>query len=83
MNSDHAIPRIVVATLAAVVIIGVAAMSYLATTQTPIPDQLDRLVVGAMGALGAILATTRAAGDPPAEVQVVNEADEPVPVEAT
>lgn len=78
--TDRRIPLIVVATLAAVVIIGLGAMAYLATTQTPIPDQLDRLTFGALTALGAILATTR--GSEPAPVVVQNKPDDPVPVDA-
>lgn len=66
--NGHRIPVIVVVTLAVLVIGGAAAIAFLAFTQTPIPDQLDRLVSTALGALGAILATTRASDDPPTPV---------------
>lgn len=62
--SDRRIPLIVVLTLAAVVVVGTGFMGYLATTQTPIPDQLDRLTFGALTAIGAILATTRSSSEP-------------------
>lgn len=76
---DRMIPRIVVVTLAVVVVGGGAAMAFLASTQTTIPDQIDRLVTVAIGALGAILASTRGGEDPPTEVVVTNEATDPVP----
>ena len=77
--TDGRIPLIVVVTLAVVVVLGEAAMAYLAFTGTAIPDQLDRIATLAIGALAAILATTR--GTDPAPVQVMNEPDEPVPVD--
>lgn len=50
--------RVVVVALALVVVGGLAAVTYLATTQTPIPDALDRLVFTALGSLGTLLAKT-------------------------
>jgi hypothetical protein len=76
--SDRRIPLIVVATLALVVVLGATFEGYLAAAHTPIPDQLDRLVVGCLGALSAILATTRADVQP---VQVMNKEADAVPVE--
>ena len=79
MNGHH-IPIVVVVTLAVLVVGGAAAIAFLAFTQTPIPDQLDRLVSTALGALGAILATTRGGTDA-TPVIVENQPDNPVPVE--
>lgn len=78
MNSDNFAVRAVVCTLAIVTVGGFAAIAYLSSTQTPIPDQLDRLVAGAMGALIGILAATRTGT---AEVSVVNPPGDPLPVE--
>lgn len=73
----HHIPTIVVIVLGIVAVGGGAAMSYLAMTQTPIPDQLDRYAFGALTALCAILATTRSESvtvdNPPSDP--VNTAD--------
>ncbi len=62
------IPFVVVVTLAIVTISGLASMVYLAACGTAIPDQIDRLTVGASSALAAILATTRAGDEPPTPV---------------
>lgn len=76
--TDHRIPLIVVGALAIVVVLGGAWMGYLASTSTAIPDQLDRLVVGALGGLVGILATTRG-GDTPQRVTVENEETDAIP----
>jgi TRAP-type C4-dicarboxylate transport system permease small subunit len=71
---------VVVVTLATISILGMGIMGYLAMTQTPIPDQIDRLTFGALTALGALLATTRG-NDQSTPVTVVNNSDQAVPVE--
>ncbi len=58
MSTDRLTIRTVVFTLASVVVVGVTAMVLLAATHTAIPDQLDRLVVGALSGLVGLLAKT-------------------------
>lgn len=50
--------RVVVVALALVVVGGLGSIVFLAATQTPIPDALDRLIFSALGATGALLAKT-------------------------
>lgn len=77
-SSDGFAVKIVVCTLAVIAVGGFASISYLAFTGTAIPDQLDRLIAGAVGALIGILAATRTGTT---DVQVVNEGPgEAVPV---
>lgn len=71
--------RIVVIALAVVVVGGLASIVFLASTQTPIPDAMDRLVFTALGSLGTIL--TRPTDDGTQDVQVVNDAADRIPVE--
>lgn len=78
--NGKAIPTIVVVTLAILAVAGLGLMGFLATTQTPIPDQIDRLTVGAVSALAAILATTRGATETQ-QVVVKNPPTDPVPTE--
>jgi hypothetical protein len=76
--------RVVVIALAVVVVGGLAAVVFLASTETPIPDTLDRLVFSALGAISALLAKTAvsvATGTTP--VEITNTADAPVPVSET
>ena len=82
MNGHH-IPVVVVVTLALVVLGGLAFIGFLATTGTAIPDQLDRLVSTALGALGAILATTRGGTDATPVVVENRGREEAIPVEPT
>jgi len=83
MKSDLFPTRVVVVALALVVVGGLGAIVFLASTQTPIPDALDRLVFSALGAIGALLAkTSGTVADPPAQVQITNTPADPVPVEA-
>lgn len=73
--------RTVVLALAMVVVGGMGSIVFLASTQTPIPDALDRLVFASLGAISALLAKTAisvAAGSTP--VEITNPADNPVPV---
>lgn len=80
MTSDHFAVRVVVVTISAGAILGLVAVGYLATTGTAIPDQLDRLVTLFAGALIGVLARTSSTDDAQ-QVQVVNEATDPVHVE--
>lgn len=80
MSTDRLTVRVVVGTLALVVVGGVAVMALLATTHTAIPDQLDRLVSLCAGGLIALLAKT-STGDDAQDVQVVNDDTQPVPVD--
>lgn len=74
--------RVVVLALALVVVGGMGSIVFLASTQTPIPDALDRLVFSALGAIGALLAKTAISVTPGAtQVEVTNTPDAPVPVE--
>lgn len=83
MATDRFTIRTVVVALAAVVVGGVACMGYLSMTQTPIPDQFDRLVTYLAGVLSGVLASTHSKSDedPPDKVEVVNEPDNAVPVD--
>ena len=76
--SDLFPTRVVVVALALVVVGGLAAVTFLASTQTPIPDALDRLVFTALGSLGTLLAKTALEGS---QVEIVNDDANPVPVE--
>ena len=79
-GSDSFSVKVVVITLAILTLGGAAAISYLSFTGTTIPDQLDRLTAGAVGALVGILASTRTGTTP---VTVENRPGDPVPVEET
>jgi hypothetical protein len=73
--------RVVVIALAIIVVGGMGSVVFLASTQTPIPDALDRLVFSALGAISALLAKTAVSTIPgPTEVQVTNTEADPVPV---
>lgn len=73
--------RVVVLALAFVVVGGLASVVFLASTQTPIPDALDRLVFASLGALSALLAKTAVSVTPgPTPVEVTNAPTDPVPV---
>ena len=74
--------RVVVVGLVLVLILGMGAVTFLAFTQTPIPDILGTLVVGALTGTTALLARTN--GSPESTpVTVTNTSAEPVPVDAT
>ena len=79
MKSDLFPTRVVVVALALVVVGGLGSIVFLASTQTPIPDALDRLVFSALGAIGALLAKTSGMTD---QVEITNTPADPVPVEA-
>jgi hypothetical protein len=73
--------RVVVIALAIVVVGGLGSIVFLASTQTTIPDALDRLVFSALGAISALLAKTAVSIIPgPTQVEVTNTAEAPVPV---
>jgi hypothetical protein len=80
--SDRLVIRLVVVALAASVVGGVMWEGFLASTSTAIPDQFDRLVNLLAGGLIAILAQTRSSNEPAQPVQVMNAADEAIPVDA-
>lgn len=80
--TDRFLVRMIAGGLLAVVVICVAAIALV-----QLSDQRLTIVGGigttALGALTAFLVSTRSgAGDPPQEVQVVNQPDAPVPVDA-
>lgn len=81
MVTDRFTIRTVVVGLVVAVIGGVAAMAYLAFTQTPVPDPFDRLVTFLAGALTSVLVTTSSHGDEAQPVQIVNEPEDAVPTE--
>jgi hypothetical protein len=72
--------RVVVLALGMVVVGGMLVIAYLATTQTAIPDSLDRLVFGALTAVTALLAKTSTTPAGGAPVEIVNDNANPVPV---
>lgn len=72
--------RAVVVVLGTVVVIAMTGIVWLASTGTAIPDSLDRMGFAALGAIGALLART-STGNGPAQVEVVNEPEDAVPVE--
>jgi hypothetical protein len=79
--SDSFAVKVVVCTLAIVTLGVVASVAFLSFTTTAIPDPLTRIGDVSLGALVGILAATRTSGAQP--VEVVNEADQPVPVDET
>lgn len=84
MKQDLFPTRVVVIALALVVVGGLGSIVFLASTQTPIPDALDRLVFSALGAISALLVSTRGTTgeeETPTPVEVMNEPTSPVPVE--
>ena len=80
--TDRFTVRTVVLGLVAVLVGVAAAMFWLTLMDKPIPDQLDRLAVGALGAVAGILAKTSNNEDDPVRTTVVNTATDPVPVES-
>lgn len=68
--TDRFTVRTVVVALAAGLIISVVGMLWLASTQTTIPDQVDRLAFLIGGAISGVLAKT--SHDEPVETTVVN-----------
>lgn len=78
--TDRFTVRTVVAGLVVLLVGTAAAMVLLTMTSHPIPDQLDRLAVGALGAVAGILAKT---SSEPQEVNVVNDPEDAVPGEET
>jgi hypothetical protein len=79
--TDRFTVRVVVCVLGIGVLGGLAALAYLAMTQTAIPDQLDRLITFLAGGLASVLATTRSSGEEPQPVQVTNTTTDPVVVD--
>lgn len=69
--------RMVIAGLAGVLILGVLGVIVLAALEVDVPDVLSNVVVGALTALGAMLAR----GGETEDVHIVNTPAEPVPVE--
>lgn len=80
MNEDRFPIRAVIIVLGLVGLICVIGEVWLASTQTTIPDSLDRLGIFALGAVAGILSKTSSPAEP-APVQVMNDEDEAVPVE--
>lgn len=81
MMDDRFPVRAVIIVLGAVGLIVVLGEVFLASTQTTIPDSLDRIGIFALGAIGGILSRTTTPSEDVAQVQVVNDSDEAVPVE--
>jgi len=78
MSSPDRFPvRVVVLALGLVLVGSVAAITFLAFTQTPIPDALTQLSIGALTGTTALLARTQPATA--TEVQVMNTPADPVP----
>lgn len=81
MTTDHFIVRSVTLTICLCTVAVVGFICYMSATSTTIPDQLDRLASLFAGAIIGYLVKTSVAGDAQ-QVEVVNAADDPVPVEA-
>jgi hypothetical protein len=86
MTSDATTPdrfpvRVVVIALGLVLVGSVAAITFLAFTQTPIPDALTQLSIGSLTGTTALLARTQPATTTP--VVVTNTPSDPVPTSAT
>lgn len=73
--------------LAVVILLGllgivcVGGAIVLAAFDKSIPDGIWTIGAGSAGALGAVLASTRTTPDAPAQVQVMNRPNDPVPVD--
>lgn len=67
--------RLVICGLAAVLLLAVVGIIVLAALEVAVPDVLSNIAVGALTALGAMLARGGAE-----DVRVVNDDAEPVPV---
>jgi hypothetical protein len=84
VNEDRWPVRVVVGTLATVVLVGLCSEVALTLLGKAVPDQIDRIVNIALGAIGGILSRTSRPGPEegePTRVEVV--ADHPVPVTET
>lgn len=68
--------RLVIFGLGAVLVLGVIGITVLAALEVAVPDVLSNIAVGALTALGAMLAR----GDGTEDVRVVNDGADPVPV---
>lgn len=81
MTPDRFPVRAVVVGLVLVLVLGMGSVTFLAFTQTPIPDILGTLVVGSLTGTTALLARTQPGlGEP---VQITNTPADPVPVAQT
>lgn len=79
--TDRFVIRVVALSLGALVVGALVAAAVLAGMEKDLPELIDRMAMTALGALAALLASTRAS-DVVTPVTVVNEARDPVPVEA-
>lgn len=77
--TDRKTVNYVVGGLAAGLLIAVVGIIALAMTDHVIPDILENLAIGALTALGAVLARTSSSDDVATPVTVVNNASDPVP----
>lgn len=59
MTFDRTTIRIVTVSLAALAVASLAGIVFLSATSHPIPDVLQNVVIGAMSALAALLASTK------------------------
>lgn len=75
--SDTLPIRVVVVALAIGFLGSIAAITFLSSTQTPIPDSLADIPVFSGGALAGLLANTRSSNS----VTVDQPPDEPIPVD--
>lgn len=75
--------RVVVLALAVGFIGSIVAITFLAATQTPIPDALSDIPVFTGGALGAMLAKTQPTQDSPLDGTVTIDQPESAPIPVT
>lgn len=82
MNTDRPV-NMIVAFMGSSALSVILGGIWLAAHGSSLPDALIALGGVALGNLGTFLVSTRGAGEPPQEVQVVNQPDAPVPVDTT
>lgn len=81
MSTDRFVIRVVVVTVALLAAVALIAMCGLALRHDPIPQDLKESFLMLAAALVGLLAKTSTPADDTQQVHVVNEPDEPIPVE--
>lgn len=78
---DRSTFRVIAISVAGVLLVCVVGIIVLSLSDKTIPDILENVTVGALTGLVGLLASPKG-GDAPQQVQVVNHADDAVPVDA-
>lgn len=79
MTGDRFTVRAIALGLLAIALVVVLGSLYLVNNGRAIPDSLIAIGSAALGGASTFLVSTRSGGEPPAEVQVMNEPGDPVP----